>query len=177
VRVSLPAAIGRARVKLSLDINFGDPVTPGPQRIDLPQLLDSGTFALLAYPIETVIAEKLTTAVALGDANTRDRDYADLYRLVANNNLSGVVLAEAVAKTAAYRGVAVRPLSNALTNLGQLRQRAYAAWRRRQGVDKVGYPECFADVLALVAGFADPLLGDDVSSMRWDCQARRWLPT
>ncbi|MGH8898989.1 MAG: nucleotidyl transferase AbiEii/AbiGii toxin family protein [Egibacteraceae bacterium] len=61
VRVTVPAAIGKARLNLVLDVNFGDPVTPGAIRADFPQLLGEGTFSMWAYPVETVVAEKLST--------------------------------------------------------------------------------------------------------------------
>jgi hypothetical protein len=58
-RVRMWAAIATARIRLSLDLNFGDPVTPDPQRIELPSVR-SGTepVRVLGYPIETVLAEK-----------------------------------------------------------------------------------------------------------------------
>lgn len=89
VRLAMVATIARARLKLQLDVSFGDPVTPSPQIIEYPQHLASDSFRLFGYPIATVIAEKLSTAVSLGDFNTRDRDYADLYRLISLNSLDG----------------------------------------------------------------------------------------
>ncbi|GIF95338.1 nucleotidyl transferase AbiEii/AbiGii toxin family protein [Catellatospora citrea] len=174
VRVILPASLGRAQLKLSLDVNFGDPVTPGPRRIRLVQLLSAETFDMLGYPIETVIAEKLTTAVALGDANTRDRDYADIHRLVGGNDLAGDAVTEAVLKTAAYRGIELMPLSHVVHDLAERRQSAYAAWRRRQGPDAAGYPESFREVVAGVVDFADPLLTGAAAGADWSAATRRW---
>lgn len=111
LRLSMAASIARARLKLQLDVSFGDPVTPAPQTIHYPQQLTSESFQILGYPIATVIAEKLTTAVSLGDLNTRDRDYADLYRLLTLNNLDGDELTTALAATAAHRGIALKPLT------------------------------------------------------------------
>lgn len=73
-RVSMPARVASAKVKLQLDINFGDPVTPGAVESRYPQLLANAAFPIKGYPLETVLAEKLTTAISLGDANTRERD-------------------------------------------------------------------------------------------------------
>ncbi|BCL27558.1 nucleotidyl transferase AbiEii/AbiGii toxin family protein [Streptomyces aurantiacus] len=78
LRLSMAASIARARLKLQLDVSFGDPVTPGPRIIDYQQQLTTESFQILSYPLATVIAEKLSTAVSLGDLNTRDRDYGDL---------------------------------------------------------------------------------------------------
>lgn len=82
VRVAMDARIATAVVKLRLDINFGDPVTPEPRLITLPGLRpDSAPIKVLGYPIETVLAEKITTAIDLAETNTRVRDLADIYTL------------------------------------------------------------------------------------------------
>lgn len=174
VRVTVTAYIAQARLKLSIDINFGDPVTPGPRLIELAQLLLPDTFTMLGYPIETVIAEKITTAVALADANTRDRDYADLYRLVSTHDLSGSAVTDAVNRTAAHRGIVLRPLSLVIPTLTGRRQSSYTAWRHKQGADGSAYPQDFALVTATVIAFADPLLAGDAAARRWSCATGAW---
>lgn len=111
VRVTMTARIATAQIKLRLDINFGDPVTPGPQLIDLPALRP-GTEAIriLGYPIETVLAEKLATAIELGPASTRVRDYADICVLAGGQTLSRAAMRAALDATAAFRGMTIRPL-------------------------------------------------------------------
>ncbi|MET7456059.1 nucleotidyl transferase AbiEii/AbiGii toxin family protein [Streptomyces sp. NPDC005574] len=66
------------------------------------------SFQILGYPLATVIAEKLSTAVSLGDLNTRDRDYGDLCRLLNLNDLDGQELTTALTATASHRGI-IRP--------------------------------------------------------------------
>ena len=69
VRVMMTARLATAQVKLRLDINFGDPVTPSPRTVELPSLRPgSPPIRILGYPIETVLAEKLVTAIELGRA-------------------------------------------------------------------------------------------------------------
>lgn len=174
LRLSMAASIARARLKLQLDVSFGDPITPAPQTIHYPQQLTSESFQILGYPIATVIAEKLTTAVSLGDLNTRDRDYADLYRLLTLNNLDGDELTTALAATAAHRGIALKPLTTAITDLAEHRQASYTAWRRRQGPASTGLPERFTDVVMQVTAFADPLLTGNATHHTWDATARAW---
>jgi Nucleotidyl transferase AbiEii toxin, Type IV TA system len=174
VRVTLPASIARARLKLSLDINFGDPVTPGFRTVNMPQLLEEGTFTLLGYPIETVIAEKLATAMALGDANTRDRDYADLCRLVTTHTIDGDIMTDALAATTEYRGTPRRPLTPILRTLGTRRQGSYSAWRAKQQDAQDAYPPEFADVVEAVRAFADMLADGGAAGRAWDPQTRSW---
>jgi hypothetical protein len=105
LRLVMPASIARAQLKLQLDVSLGDPITPEPQLIAYQQLLEAGTFTLLGYPLATVIAEQLSTAIELGDLNTRDRDYADLYRLLRANILRADEVSAALEATAAHRQI------------------------------------------------------------------------
>lgn len=173
LRLAMAAALSRAHLKLQLDISFGDPVTPGPTKIEYRQYLSAQPFTLYGYPIATVIAEKLSTAVALGDLNTRDRDYADLYQLITRHRLDGDELSDALAATAERR-IRLRPLSSAITDLPTRRQSSYAAWLRRQGSAARDHPEQFAHLVAAVAAFADPLLADAVRQRTWDPSTTTW---
>jgi len=74
VRISMEAHVSTATVKLQLDINFGDPITPAPVEIDYPGLREgTPSIPVLGYPLVTVLAEKVSTAIDLGQANTRHR--------------------------------------------------------------------------------------------------------
>jgi hypothetical protein len=90
--------------------------------IEYPQYLTGETFTLYGYPIATIIAEKLSTAIALGDLNTRDRDYADLHQLITRHHLDGDELTAALRNTASHRGIQLRPLSEAISDLPTRRQ-------------------------------------------------------
>ena len=71
----------RARVRVVVDIGYGDATEPGLNDIELPVLLDQPAPNLRAYPYETVVAEKFQAMVALGLANTRLKDFYDIWIL------------------------------------------------------------------------------------------------
>ncbi|GAA4632157.1 nucleotidyl transferase AbiEii/AbiGii toxin family protein [Actinoallomurus vinaceus] len=173
-RVIIPARVARFRASVQIDVSSGDPIVPGARRIDFPQQLEDSSFELLAYPIETVLAEKILTALERGDANTRVRDYADVWRLAGSNAFSGAGLHDAVTKAAHHREVKPRPLSERITALVDLRRRVYREWRRRLGPDGDAYPDDFAEVVAEVITFADPVLTGDVLGAKWDPDIRSW---
>jgi hypothetical protein len=108
IRVVVPASLGGAVLRLRLDLSFGDPVDP--QRIDYPTLLEDAVISLLGYPLESVIAEKAEMMMALGDANTRDRDYGDVYLLSRRSPVEGEALRNALQAVAQHRGREIRPL-------------------------------------------------------------------
>jgi hypothetical protein len=78
IRVTLDGRLSRAAIRLHVDVNVGDPIWPEPQYVSLPRLLD-GVLQVRGYPLEMVLAEKVATAIARGTANTRWRDFVDLY--------------------------------------------------------------------------------------------------
>lgn len=110
VRVIMDARLATARVSLHLDVNFGDPVTPEPALVELPSLRGgSGPVRVLGYPIESVLAEKIVTAIDLGLANTRVRDFADICLLIGQRGVLCGTLREAIDATARFREVPLIP--------------------------------------------------------------------
>lgn len=163
VRVTVPGRLARAVFRFHVDVNLGDPIQPPPVLVDLPRLLGGEPVRLLGYPMAMVLAEKLVTMVERAEANTRWRDFADVYRLAGDPTLDAAELRRAIAAVAAFRGVRLRSLDAFRETLPPLAQGRWAAWRSKQQLDEV-VPEQFADVLDAVAGFAHPYVqGDDAS--------------
>ncbi|MGH9753997.1 MAG: nucleotidyl transferase AbiEii/AbiGii toxin family protein, partial [Blastocatellia bacterium] len=80
-RIKLMAMLGKARIPLQIDVGLGDAVTPAPQEISFPTMLDFPAPSLRAYRPETVIAEKFHAMVDLGLRNTRMKDFYDIWKL------------------------------------------------------------------------------------------------
>lgn len=106
VRVSLEARLDDARIPLKVDITAGDAITPKEVVYRFDLLLENRSIDILAYNIETVIAEKLETIFARGIANSRMRDFYDLYILLKlrGQAINAKTLTEAVKATALRRG-------------------------------------------------------------------------
>lgn len=172
VRVSMTATLGRARLTFHVDVNVGDPVWPTPSPVAIPGLL-GGHVELIGYPLPAVYAEKIVTALQRGTANTRWRDFADVHLLRAQQDLDGTDLTTALANVAEYRGVTLRPLSDALTGYAQLGQTRYRAWvQRRDLTDRL--PAQFADLLDGVQQLADPALAGHAGGHTWDHITLAW---
>lgn len=103
LRIKTDAAIGGAKIRIVIDIGFGDAVEPPPAEPDLPVLLDMPAPRIRAYRRETVIAEKFHAMVMLGRANSRMKDYYDIWALARTDEFSGDTLARAIAATFARR--------------------------------------------------------------------------
>lgn len=80
-RVSLSANYPPMAVPLKLDITTGDKIIPKEIEYQFKLLLEERSISVLAYNLETIMAEKLETVISRGDQNTRTRDYYDIYIL------------------------------------------------------------------------------------------------
>ena len=97
------AYLQRAKIPIQIDIGFGDIVTPPPSETGYPTLLEFPGPRLLAYPKETVVAEKLEALVKLGIANTRMKDFYDL---------------EILSRTFAFEGKTFKAIQNTFQKRG-----------------------------------------------------------
>jgi predicted nucleotidyltransferase component of viral defense system len=108
-RLRTTAALAGARIPIVVDVGFGDAIEPGAEDIDLPVLLEMPSPHLRAYPPETVIAEKLHAMVALGLANSRMKDYYDVWMLLRSLEIEPSRVRRAVEATFARRSTPVPP--------------------------------------------------------------------
>jgi predicted nucleotidyltransferase component of viral defense system len=155
-RLSTIAALSGARISIVIDVGFGDAIEPGAEDIDLPVLLDMPSPHLRAYPLETVIAEKLHAMVALGMANSRMKDYYDVWMLTRTFALDPGRLQRAIDATFARRST---PL---LSSVPEGLSDAFAA-----NAGKQAQWQAFARNLAAPG----PALGDLVADLRTSLSA------
>ena len=105
-RVLLSANYPPMAVPLKLDITTGDKITPKEIEYQFKLLLEDRSISILAYNLETIMAEKLETVISRGDQNTRPRDYYDIYILakLQYSNIEFNSLKAALNATAQKRG-------------------------------------------------------------------------
>ncbi len=101
LRVHVNAQLEQIRNTFHIDITYGDVITPYPVRRRIPFMFDDGYLEIISYPIETVLAEKLSAIVELGRFTTRMRDYYDLALLYAlyGEKISVDTLQKAIIRT------------------------------------------------------------------------------
>lgn len=169
VRVHTTATIAGARIPIQVDIGFGDAVTPAPVEIDYPTLLDAPAPHLRAYPVETVVAEKFEALVTLGIANSRLKDFYDLWLIAQTFEFRRSALVEAVRRTFERRGTAL-PVDIPIGLSDEFTAAWGAQWQTFLGRERMAAaPTVFAAVIAGLRTFLIPLAeAADVN--------RIWLP-
>ncbi|MEZ4983604.1 MAG: nucleotidyl transferase AbiEii/AbiGii toxin family protein [Saprospiraceae bacterium] len=99
VRVKIDGRLGNIRQMSQIDIGFGDIVTPSPVDMTYPTLLQLPEPKILAYSLETVIAEKFEAMISLAAQNSRMKDFYDVYRLLLSFDINDAVLKTAIQNT------------------------------------------------------------------------------
>ena len=105
IRVFLRACYDPLAVPLAVDVTTGDKITPDAIVYEYPFVFDEGSAMVMAYPLETVLAEKIETVLARNVATTRIRDFYDIYELwrVRGYAVQSRTLARALAATCEKR--------------------------------------------------------------------------
>lgn len=105
-RVHLKALYGKIQSPMKIDITTGDEITPAAIRYEYPLLLEQKTIPVMAYTLETILAEKYETILRRNISTTRARDFYDLHILFRqrHDEIHPDVLRQAVNHTAAKRG-------------------------------------------------------------------------
>lgn len=156
LRLRTIGTVASARVNIVIDIGFGDAIEPGLQEVELPVLLDQPAPRLQAYARETVIAEKFQAMVMLGRANSRLKDFYDIWALSRSYNFEGDRLARAIAATFERRKTALPiELPDALTRTfaqDPMKRRQWEALLR----DVSGQAASLEEVVRDLAGFLMP---------------------
>jgi predicted nucleotidyltransferase component of viral defense system len=175
VRVILEARIAEARLRLQIDIGFGDVVVPQVQEIEYPGLLDLPTPRLRAYPRETVVAEKFQAMVHFAALTSRMKDFYDLWALATMFGFEGPVLAEAIRATFERRRTSLpAAIPGSLSSEFAESRTNQSRWRGFLGRTAIAMaPEPFPAVLAKIEEFVMP---PTRSVAKGDSFASAWPP-
>ena len=113
-RVMLSAKFDTLLVPMSIDVSTGDVITPHAVPHKFFEIFDNEkSYKLLAYNIETILAEKVETILHRGVFNTRPRDFYDTYILSTTKNFDKNLFTKALAATATHRGT-IKQINNML---------------------------------------------------------------
>lgn len=123
IRCNLTATFGRIKQKISIDFSTGDIITPSAVEYKYKLMFEDRYISLMTYNLETLIAEKLESIVSKGLANTRMRDYYDLY-IITNNSqiqIDYYVLHKAFSATCKARRTdySIKNIKNVITDIAK----------------------------------------------------------
>ena len=137
---------------LQVDIGFGDVIVPAPVLISYPVLLHGlNPPEILAYRIETVIAEKFSAMITRGIFNSRMKDFYDVYTLLKENQINDENLRAAIVHTFKNRNTVFEeshPLFSETFRVDLSRQIMWKAFLRKMKIfDSLEFPDVVETIL------------------------------
>jgi predicted nucleotidyltransferase component of viral defense system len=168
-RVTVQARLGSAQLRVQVDVGIGDVVTPAPEWLEYPSLLDFPAARIRSYPRETVVAEKLHAMVVLGAKNSRMRDFFDVDALAEAEPFEGHRLTDAVRATFERRKTLI-PDAIPLALIPEFaaapeKQAQWQAFRSKNRL--VGSSETLLEVAGRLATFLQPVIEAARTHSKW----------
>jgi predicted nucleotidyltransferase component of viral defense system len=157
-RIRMDARIDNVRLKIQIDFGVGDVMVPGPRMIEYPVFLDRNTIRLLAYPVESAIAEKVQAMVALGNANSRMKDFYDIWYYSNHLDFNTETLLKAIDATFKNREtpVPVEELEALSRSFAEEHRVQWNAFVKKIGEHQL--TDAFVNVVEKLKTFVTPLL-------------------
>jgi hypothetical protein len=179
LRLNIPAFMGSARLPVQVDIGFGDAITPAPETVTYPTLLeDLAAPSLRAYPVYTVIAEKLHAMVVLGMNNSRMKDFFDLAVIARTSELDGSTLVEAIRATFARRGTPLpASVPIALTaefSSNPIKAKQWEAFVKKSGLEAASLEQMVDALAVLLAPAIAACSRSSGFAPKWNPRTHEW---
>lgn len=177
VSVSIIAYLDRTKVPVSIDIGFGDIIYPDRVKMDFPVLLDMEVQEIFAYSISSVISEKFEAIVSLGDANSRYKDFYDIFILADRYDFNGIELKEAIRETFEHRGTGFDDIF-AFTDdflVSEIHQSRWKAFlKKKKALVNVELEKVVSLIKTMLLPIVDSIVSGTEYTSKWDHTLRSW---
>ncbi|MGB3209274.1 MAG: nucleotidyl transferase AbiEii/AbiGii toxin family protein [Desulforhopalus sp.] len=169
VRILFSGKLDTARIRMQVDIGFGDVIYPGPQNTEMPVILDFPPAVLNAYSLESSIAEKFEAMIKLDSLNSRMKDFYDIWLLSRQFDFRSHELQRAIELTLQNRNTELPEIITAFTdNFIQGKSTQWNAFRRKINTDNI--PIDFYEVVNQIKQFLTPALEGVQTGMKMNLQ-------
>lgn len=169
IRLTGYTYLAKARIAIQVDVAFGDAVRPGPATAQLPVFLDLPAPELRVYPVYSVIAEKFQAMVVLGLANSRMKDFYDIWRISQMMDLEGGLLAEAIGATFKQRATELDGKQLYIfSDEFRLDKDKQKQWRAFFSRNKLELTVVFPEMIDLLHHFLGPVAQAADEKSAWD---------
>lgn len=177
VNVSIMGYLDKTRIRVSLDIGFGDVIYPERMKMKFPVLLDMEAPEVYVYSIYSVIAEKFEAIVSLGFANSRYKDFYDIYVLAKKYNFEGTKLKNAIVETFKHRKTRFDNIAAFNSDFIEdaTRQKRWDAFiKKKKALVRIDFKETIVLVKALLMPITIAILNNSEFDKKWSKESERW---
>ena len=177
VKVSILGHLDKTKVPISIDIGFGDIVYPERMKMDFPVLLDMDIPKVYAYSINSVVAEKFEAFVSLGLANSRYKDFYDIYVLSDRYNFDGTELMNAIKETFNHRGTSfddIVAFEDGFADDETRLMRWNSFVKKKKAFIKLGFEETVQLLKILLFPIVDAIKKNELFERTWSHEKKMW---
>lgn len=177
VKVSILGHLDKTKVPISIDIGFGDIVYPERMKMDFPVLLDMDIPKVYAYSISSVVAEKFEAFVSLGLANSRYKDFYDIYVLSDRYNFDGKELTNAIKETFNHRGTSfddIVAFEDGFADDETRLMRWNSFVKKKKALIKLGFEETVQLLKILLFPIVDAIKKNELFERTWSHEKKMW---
>ncbi|ADU95652.1 nucleotidyl transferase AbiEii/AbiGii toxin family protein [Geobacillus sp. Y412MC52] len=178
IRIKIPAALGKIKKQLQLDIGFGDVVIPKPQEMQYPTLLNMKPPEIRVYSTYSVIAEKFEAMISLSVVNSRMKDFYDVFTLLSTENFDGRVLWEAIFETFQRRRTNLEkehPVFSSSFAEDESRNKQWKAFLQRTGIkEDLQFPFVMEKIRDFLFPVYDSILKENEYWKMWNSRTLKW---
>lgn len=177
VKVSILGHLDKTKVPISIDIGFGDIVYPERMKMDFPVLLDMDIPKVYAYSISSVVAEKFEAFVSLGLANSRYKDFYDIYVLSDRYNFDGKELTNAIKETFNHRGTSfddIVAFEDGFADDETRLMRWNSFVKKKKALVKLSFEETVQLLKILLFPIVDAIKKNELFERTWSHEKKMW---
>lgn len=177
VKVSILGHLDKTKVPISIDIGFGDIVYPERMKMDFPVLLDMDIPKVYAYSINSVVAEKFEAFVSLGLANSRYKDFYDIYVLSDRYNFDGTELMNAIKETFNHRGTSfddIAAFEDGFADDETRLMRWNSFVKKKKALVKLSFEETVQLLKILLFPIVDAIKKNELFERTWSHEKKMW---
>jgi hypothetical protein len=158
VRITFLCFLENTRIRMQIDIGFGDTIFPNSVEVILPSILDFSSPELNGYTIESSIAEKFQAMLRLGELNSRMKDFYDIWLFSQKFDFKFEILFEAIKSTFITRDFQI-PIPESISvfkdDFVKLKQTQWKSFHNR--IDLQSVPEDFSNIIDSIKLFLYPV--------------------
>ena len=177
VNISTVAYLERTRIPISIDIGFGDVIYPDEVEMEFPCLVSEKPPVIMAYSLDTSIAEKFEAIVSLGYDNSRFKDFYDIYVWMKRTAFDGETLAEACRETFTHRQTSLERIvafepGFADDAVRASRWKAFA--KKKKILLDVTLEETIEGIREFMVPVIDAIVAEEKFEYQWSPEEMRW---
>lgn len=178
VNISIMGYLDKTKVPVSIDVGFGDVIYPERVKMTFPVLLDMEAPEIYVYSIYSAIAEKFEAIVSLGLANSRYKDFYDIYVLSLNYDLNGTELKSAIMETFQHRNTKFYDIAAFEKDFASdiVRQNRWNAFvKKKKAMVKVEFQEVIGQLHRLLKPVVEAINRDEEFGLQWFKERNVWI--